>query len=129
MVTRAVTTIGLININPQIRGPGLNGELFLTVTDAGILVSPLDPRAGTRPVDMTCITRFDRHDRIRLSAEMRRAAKIRKRVEVSREGNSLLIAPATEVCMVCGSHENLISFSKDQFICDNCRIKMLQASR
>lgn len=129
MIKRGVTNIGLVSVGRQVRGTEMDGDVTLQVTDEGIVVSPFYSSATVNTGDTPHITRFDQYNRLKLPAEMRRAAKIKKRVEISLEGNSLIITPAIDVCIVCGSQKNLKKFSDDKFICETCRKKMLKVSR
>lgn len=127
MTKRSVTKMGLMNIGRQIRGEAFDQDVFLTVTEAGILISP-----ATGPVSDNkdiCVARFDQYNRISLPSELRRAANINKKVDVTLDGNNLIIAPVIDVCAICGTDQNLHKVAQGKYICEACRKQMVRASR
>lgn len=128
MTKRSITKMGLTNIGRQIRGEALDQDVFLTITDAGVLISPRAP--GEVCSDgSSYVARFDQYNRLALPAKLRRDANITKRVDIIKDGDCLILSPVIEVCMVCGTEKNLKEVSHDKFICQACRKEMVKASR
>lgn len=125
MITRSITAAGQLNLGRKLRGTGMEGDVLIQfVPDyKGVIISPYDPRREYHS-SMYIITRFDQYNRVRIPTDMRKAAQIEKRVQISFAGDGLLVKPVKECCAICGSDQGIRLFKTGKYICSVCRDKL-----
>lgn len=122
LIRRTITGIGAVNISRSIRGPALENEVLLTATPEGVSITPYSEAKLRQGGQYAVKASFNQYNRIRIPQSMLDAANLGRNiiVEPNIDGTLLLTPDKGEVCMLCGSLENLHKLGRDKMICQQC---------